>query len=884
MKRSALILVAALAACSGSKPVSKAPAPAASLLVSPLASANAARAAAHAAQAPARSHLMGTISRKAIGPFVARGPTGGIVTWIVAAERGGGQELVVVPMGGDGAPFGEPHVVAKVPQEATSLVVRATGGSKGGWLVAWSALLDRGESLTVLGVQPDGTARGAPSDVQRTSDHLKWVDIVPTAHGATCIWAEETTAGDANILAAPLDTDGKPRAMPVRVVRGVMGWGAVRAGVEDGVAMAVVSVAHDDKSGAGSLSWLRLDGEGRPLAGPIAVGGKPTVSGDVDVVPVPDGWLLAWTDRTGEDAQVVLATVDASGHVKGPRRAMDTVGGAALVGLASGPAGVALAWEEPRGRARSMRALHLASVSVDGDPVAQSVTSVEVASRSLPELAATAHGFALLAAARACTADTAPDACAGPVVPTFLRFDARLAATQAEPMFIGDARAEAALAWGLRCEDDRCVALAATSDAPTPVFTVDLAPRTSPFAARTVPPRPADAPRVTGVETIASGQPYADVHTTRVAEATLVATLTSAVDVAPHGEGKSGKHGREGENPRARGATIVARPFDDRGLPLGPANLVTSRALSVGGVAIAAGAKPEDGAAVAWVARDDGDPQVHVGHVDHRGHRTSEVQLTTAKGDASDVALAWAGDGWIVAWVDTRDGNGEVYATKVDRDLNRVAREERITHAPGDAGDVALAVRGDVAWLAWADPRESPREGMADIYAATLHGRDAKPAGDEVRVLATAAHSRSPELVPAPGGVLVAWIEDAPSELDAPGAAMVARIDASGHVAAAPSRLPLAGKGNPSTVALGAAGDVVHVIVARSEHDEVTLDAVVVPPDPSDAPRPFPLLDLDAPATFEVALAIEGDVLFFDDVGAAPGSHRVRRADVAWRR
>src|SRR5205807_2678156 len=110
------------------------------------------------------------------------------------------------------------------------------------------------------------------------------------------------------------------------------------------------------------------------------------------------------------------------------------------------------------------------------------------------------------------------------------------------------------------------------------------------------------------------------------------------------------------------------------------------------------------------------------------------VQLTSAKGDASDVAIAWAGDGWVVAWVDARDGNGEVYATKLDTRLARVAKEERITRAPGDASDVAILARGDVVWLAWADPRESPNDGFADVYVASLRARDATKIDPETRV------------------------------------------------------------------------------------------------------------------------------------------------------
>jgi len=419
---------------------------------------------------------------------------------------------------------------------------------------------------------------------------------------------------------------------------------------------------------------------------------------------------------------------------------------------------------------------------------------------------------------------------------------------------------------------DRCIALAASGDTPTPVDTVEVEPRVSPFAAPTIPAPPREAPRVTGVVTVASGLPYIDVVTASSGDSTLVATLTTASD-API----------KGDKLRGRAATISARPFDHQGQPVGPPLVVTQRAQPVGGVAIAAGGRPEDGAIVVWVARDDGDPQVHVGHVDRRGKRTSEIQLTTTKGDASDVAAAWTGDGWLIAWVDMRDGNGEVYATKVDRELSRTAREERITNAPGDAGDVSLVVQGDKAWLAWSDPRESPREGLADIFTTTLHTRDAKRAGDEVRVLATAAHSRSPELALAGEGAMVAWIEEGPTGLDAPSAGMVARLDEVGHVVGRPGVIPMAGHGRATALALGPAADGLRAIIARNDRDDVTLDAVGIALDGT-AGQPWALLDLDAPGTFEVALAFTGDALYFDDIGRSAADHRVRRAALSWSR
>lgn len=868
MRRVAIVLLGLLAASSCSKQAPK-PAGGQGLVLQPMSSSPGSG---HAppALSTARTHLVGSITRKAIGPFLGRSTYGGLVAWITPAQRGGGQELVVVPLGQDGAPFGEPHAVATVPQEATALVVRPSGTAHGGWLVAWSALLDRGESLSVFGVGADGTPHATPFDVQRTSDHVKWVDIVPTASGGMCVWAEETPAGDANILVAPLDGDGKPRGQPVRVARGVLGWATARD--SDGVALALVGPGGDGSGGAGALSWWRLDADGHPRAAPLAVGMKSTVSSDVDLVAAGSGWLLAWTDRTGEDAQVTLAAIDASGHVAGPRHAMEAVGGASLVGLASGPAGVALAWAEPRGRARKMRSIHLAGVSLEG-PVAQPVTSVDFASGSSPELVATEHGFALLSSAQVCGVD-AGTVCDGGLAPTFVRLDGRLTPTQTEPLMVGDHNGPAALGWGLGCLGDGCVALAANGDTPTSIFTVDLSVRASPYRPPTTPPVPLDAPRVTGVVTLASGQPFADLATARVGDATLLATITSAVDARPT------RH----EGVHQGGAVISVRPFDGEGQPLGTLGTITSRALSAGGVALAGAPRPEDGAALAWVARDDGDAQVHIAHLDKRGRRINEVQLTTEKGDASDVAVAWAGDGWLVAWVDARDGNGEVYATRVGRDLQRTAREERITKAPGDAGDVALVVKDDTAWLAWSDPRESPREGLADIYAVTLHTRDARRAGDEVRVLATAAHSRSPAFSLVGGGVLVAWVEDPPQGLEAHAAAMVARLDGAAHVLGPPQALQLADSGNPAALAIEPDGDGARVFVARSNRDDVSLDALALRSDGSTASSAWRLLDLDAPATFDVALAAAGDAVFFDDVGASAADHRVRRAAVTWRR
>ena len=256
----------------------------------PAVSALAAKRVLDASRAPAPSHRIATIAKSAIGPFVARSGDAGIAAWMVAADTGG-QELIVVSLAADGAPLADPRVVATVPQEATTLVVRAVG-ARGEWSLAWSALLDRGESLVVLSVSREGVARGAPADVARTSDHIKWCDVVPTSLGAVAVWAEETNSGDANILAAALSGEGRPLGMPVRVARAVDRWQAVpiNDGAGGGVGLALVTNdPHDPHAPAGRLSWLRLDAQANPRAAPVPIGARPTVNGDVDVAPLPDG-------------------------------------------------------------------------------------------------------------------------------------------------------------------------------------------------------------------------------------------------------------------------------------------------------------------------------------------------------------------------------------------------------------------------------------------------------------------------------------------------------------------------------------------------------------------------------------------------------------------
>ncbi|HWL84580.1 MAG TPA: hypothetical protein VNO21_02190, partial [Polyangiaceae bacterium] len=216
---------------------------------------------------------------------------------------------------------------------------------------------------------------------------------------------------------------------------------------------------------------------------------------------------------------------------------------------------------------------------------------------------------------------------------------------------------------------------------------------------------------------------------------------------------------------------------------------------------------------------------------------------------------------------------------------------ERVTRAPGDASDLTILTQGDHVWLAYADPRDSPHDGFSDVYVSLLRASDAKRL-NEVRVLATAAHSRSPALAAtADGGVAVGWIEEAPmgAEPDKSAAygAMVAWIDGKGApLGREPIRTGGVGPGFPTAITFDARGVAtadkpLRAILARSSRDDLSLDALELPLNAQGAPRVFPLMTLSGPPSLDIALAFLEGALFYND--GPPGEERVRRMLVGWK-
>jgi hypothetical protein len=838
-----------------------------------------------------RSSLVAVVPDKSVGPFLARKGDIAMAAYL-GPDDSGGRRVVSVPLEYDGVPK-EAKVVSSTLADSTTLVLRASGGETPGFLAAWTELTDRGEALSVVGVAADGSPTVPPIELARITDDIVWVEIVPTPRGEICVWAEETRNSDATIVAVPLDPIGKPRGVPSRVARGATAWQVVPTMA--GAGLAIVTAAAD-KSGkpvpGSSVGWLKLDTEARPVGTILSVATSPAKITDVDMAPIGDSVVLAWTDRSTPDPELWLAAIDGEGRLKPAHTVTARLGGAKLSAIAGSKAGGVVAWEEARKRPRVNRRIHLAKVDKDG-AVGTEGAVFEAEPSGVPELAMLSDGVAVLTRTRTCPDPLAPGdtPCADtPIVPTFVRFDFGLHAAQTEPVRIDESVNIATLAWSMSCEGDQCLVLAAGDEAPAKVRVIEMTEMPNRWHAPVPPAAWAAGPKPLGVDTVQGGDLFADVAAAPTDGGTLVASVTTGGDAAARGAGAG--HTSETSN-----GTLSIRLLDPNGVPKGPPKTITKRALSAGGVALAAMPKG-DGAVVAWVAREGQNGQIHLTRVDKQGQRMKDVQLTTSRGDAGDVAIVWSGGGFTVAWVDTRDGNGEVYATKVDPDLNRMAREERITNAPGDASDVALlapiltapeagapARAGDV-WLAWADPRESPHDGFADVFVAKLSGTSAKPVAPESRVLATAAHSRSPSLAwdQDEKHADIAWIEEAPmssgSENSGAYGAMIGVLDDNGHLVGDALRTRGAGDGYPTMVALERGPGDLHVVLARAARDDLSLDALEVTR--TKDPSPSLLFVLDGPPTLDISLSLLGGAVFFNDEGVDVADGRTRRLAVAW--
>jgi hypothetical protein len=708
--------------------------------------------------------------------------------------------IKLLALDADGKAQGVPTLIAQVPDPVEWLDVLPNAK---GALVVWDVPHDDRADVfvvPVIGGKVDGSPQVAAQGV------LGW----------------ETEATERGAVLAMVSSDaGAPRAAHGR-------RRPARTADE----------ASQSSAKLGKVLLAEIDTKGHASA-PVLVSGEASAQIDITIAEVGGKYMLAWTDERNIDACVYLAVVEPGGKIATPpHRATSPFGEQALVSLVAeayvpgGPRSkrALLAWEDQIRAPRESRLIHLATVGADGTLGKERSTLVFSASGP-PDLQPDGEGFAAMTLApvhdppEGVTLPPGPSGEA-PVWPAYVRFAPDLHIVASEPVrteAFADTDGVPYLTRWLTCSGGKCTTLSSGAIAPArapdaggdpgaagppapagaPLMLVSLPTRESPWKhvalreADEAPPRPAS------VSALFDGD-----HLARVAAAelpgggALSAWVTYVLESTSRGKRIKGG----GDDEEGQAATLGVRAVGPDGAAGKPVT-VSTKAVSIGGVALAAAPgrdpkKPET--ALAWVGRVRGEPQVFVTKLGPDGEKLGEKAVTTLSrkpkkkfgvmSEASDVAIAWAGegggaDGFITAWSDSRDGNAEIYVSRVDRALNKVVPERRLTEAPGESSEPQIAVRGKDVFVVWSDARAKPDEGSGDIYVARLDAATLKKTGPETRIFASAAHSRTPQILPVNKGFVVAWIEESegPKGSVEPDAGLrLAILDEKGVVVGAP--------------------------------------------------------------------------------------------------
>jgi len=884
------------------------------------------------------AQVLAQVDDDGASPYFARRADGGLLLY---AARG---HWMVRAVAADGSPKGPaPLEVASLGSEVSMASLKPVGD---GYLAVWVERIAKGHVVRLLGLDADGKPRGEPAQAAQITDELSWIDVLPNAHGALLLW-EVPHDERSDIFMVPTRA-GKIEGAPALVAHEVIGWEA--EATERGAALATVTTdaaaapatsharAHKKPARAveetslargaklGKVFLTEIDEKGKAGA-PTPVSAEPTAELDVTLSAVSGKYVVAWTDERNIDACVYLAAIEPGGRVvTAPHRATAPFGEQALVSLVAEPYApdaprskrALLAWEDQLRAPREGRLIHLATVGPDAQLGKERAALVFSASGP-PDIEPDGDGFAVVTLA---PVQNLPDGVAAqpqqgvkgdaPVWPAFVRFGADLTVTASEPLRAEPFAASDGVPYlthSLSCRGGACSTLGIGAvvpakgpeapAVPAPIALLSLPTRPSPWTAPALRESDEAPPRAASVTALFDGEHLARVAATELpGDGSLVAWVTFVLEAG----GNTGKKKAKKEE-EAPSALLAVRPIGEGGAP-GKPIIVSKKAVSEGGVALASapareGKKAE--AALAWVARERGEPQVFVTTLGPGGEKVAQKGVTVInrrKGksvsEASDVAIAYAGgeggggDGWITAWADTRDGNAEIYVARLDRALNKVVADQRVTSAAGDSIEVQLAVRGKEVFLVWSDARANPDEGSGDIYLARLDAATLKKSGPEVRLYASATHSRTPQITAAGKGFLVSWIEEGADpkgsgDAGADAGLRVAFLDERGALVGTPALVHGAeGSSTVTSAAIGCSAKGCRGVLTSAIGEALTLTAFELAPG---APAgPVKIIGALTGATQDASPVFAGpsaSSLFFAD-DAVGGTGRVRWMQIAW--
>lgn len=649
-----------------------------------------------------------------------------------------------------------PRDLGPAPEQVELLSLRP--GRDGGFSLAWARQVEGGHILEVRELDAEGAPRGKSAVIHQTADAPAWMDVASSPK-STFVFFTSLTANGGRVHGVELDAKGEPKGGTNVLVEGASSW-QILPTPKGALLLAVLGQKQEAS---------------RPVAIPIGDGAQPgstvvlqqdsILGSELEAITIGERIFVGWDQRGPFDLQVKLAALSPDGKLLiPPRTVLRSAGDQGLVGLSAGRGGgLLVSWDDlALTRSPEGRWIRLSSLPADlSTSEAESSLFYALNDGSSPLVKPTSSGYAALTLAPPCKDG---DPCAQPPLPVFVRFGFDLAPNLQAPLVLASGSPPSSV-WSLYCAGNSCSALGVDN---TSSLLLHLEPENNPsWSSVTRRIELPDGPKATKLETLWGGPRLAEVAVAQVGDGWIAASITDHMegtlppplpaDADKRGEAdKDRAHKRNPKSIPDRGAIVTVHPIQKDGSTA--AKTLSLRALSTPGIAVASDLQKK-GACIAWVARDNGDPEVFLTLVDAEGKRVAQQMLTRARGDILDVALAPVDGGWIVTWVDMRDGNGEVYAARVDASLRRKGPERRITNAPGDASELALIVQDKTAILAFSDSRDAPTEGVGDVYIARLNAEDASKLADETRVAATPEHGRSLQLRKYGDSILLAWVE-----------------------------------------------------------------------------------------------------------------------------
>jgi hypothetical protein len=833
-----------------------------------------------AAAGPAalRAARVASVATGTYGPYVGTGAGRPLLLW-AEAQNGAGRHYWTVALRPNLTADGAPRRVARAPDELGLVALKpagpasAAGPASSGYIAVSAAPQGEGFEISALLLSEQGEARGTPLSLTRDAGEVVWVDALPTARGTLTLWASKRK-GRASVMASELDAKGARLTQPTELARDVSAWQTATLPGRLAIAHVQTTAAQSDRG----VVRLELLGTGaRTDRKSVIVNAEPTAELDLDMIAIGGQLLLAWSDARELEARVYAAVVDGEGKlVRKPAPLVDSFGEQALVQLVAPLPGSEvgyLAWETLSARRAPLRSLEVTSIDARGVPgAARGQVFIDAPAGTLPELKAARNGLAALTLAPLCRVRQNCDDAER--VPTFVQFDRAFSVVASEPLRLSALGGKGpSIAWGLSCLDGGCFALSALTSSPAPIFAVELARKSAAFTPAASKTTVQPPPRARALTTVGALDPVADIAATRVGNTTLAAWVSYFDPSLPWERLKKAAPDGRYEPLRAR---LEVRALREEGAPL-PAEVVSLRARSVGGVALAAGDPARKEALLAWTAEDNKQPQVFVTLLRDDAKRVTQKMLTRRDGEVSDVAATFTGDGFIVGWIDERDGDPEVYVAKVNRALQRVAPEQRLTQARGAATDLSLLTVGNEVLALWADARDAEQPGWADLHAVRLRAADASALAPEQRIVETRAHSHSPALALRGAQPVVAWIEDALGQ-QRNAALKVASLDAQGRVTGAADTVNI-GPGNPLSVALSCEAQACSAALLVDRGGSAQLRAVPL----FQATKPRELSDVAEAAAQSVRPVLLGSQLFFADLAAGQQQGVVRRMLIDWK-